>query len=192
MAGKVENSNLAPFNSSTNPSITTSPISIHTAALLLGVASRSSRSPSWSSATFLIRRASCLPAEKAAHSVRPVKMASPKAASEQLPAESVQAQSPNGEVVNGGVQENAEDAPVAGVEQGMKGLGVSEEAGSALHRACAEGRLDGVREALSRGVESLEVLGELPLPWPLVAAVFIVLIFGIFLIVKSRRSGQGP
>ena len=64
-----------------------------------------------------------------------------------------QDQSPSTPMENG-------KSEVESAAQGMQGLGVSGESEFALHRACAEGRLEDVREILSRGTESLESLGE--------------------------------
>ena len=47
---------------------------------------------------------------------------------------------------------------VVPIEEHVSGLSVGASAG--LHRFCAEGKLDELREVLSKGLDGLETLGE--------------------------------
>ena len=64
------------------------------------------------------------------------------------------------EKVNGHMISGNEEG-VATAEQGMQGMDLLAVGDSTLHRACAEGRLEDVREILTRSTEALESLGEL-------------------------------
>lgn len=85
-------------------------------------------------------------------------MASPQTVSEALPVEQTQPKLVNGDSQQ---EDGQAEESTAVVEEGIKGLTVSQEGEFALHHACAEGRMDDVREILSKGVEQLEALGEL-------------------------------
>lgn len=73
------------------------------------------------------------------------------------------------EVLSAPVEQPVTAGSVESLQQGVEGMELQQAqvetaplpaVEAELHRACAEGSLDGVRQVLSNGLEALETLGE--------------------------------